>query len=32
MHQGMSQQFRISESVPKLCLKPVLGLLAKPEL
>ena len=27
----MSQQFWIAESVPKLSLKPVTGLLAKPE-
>ena len=32
MHQGMGQQFRIAEPIPELRLKPVTGLLAKPEL
>ena len=32
VYQGVGQQFRIAEPVPELRLKPVTGLLAKPEL
>ena len=31
MDESVSQQFRIAEPIPKLSLKPVTGLLAKPE-
>jgi hypothetical protein len=32
VNEGVGQQFRIAEPVPELRLKPVPGLLAKPEL